>query len=248
MQHAFGTGLEHERNSRFDQLSQRMCPWSFFWASNLKFFFLAREFQISLSPPAQPKKFLGPPQKCPTEWEWWQLLQIHCQGGGMIIYKDEWTQRLVMKLRITHIIGDVSFSFFWLLFSQGPVLWQKMAETLWDCVRYDVDVKLQQSQDSHKFRLHVCGVCKASPINPKCFGSCNVLTLMGPLAFCFHQLSIWPPWTERSLCTLTWPIWRLRALDLDEKTWRFGRNVTLRYRHYILFFLTALRFRSFRSM
>ena len=97
--------------------------WSFFFSkgiSNLSF------------PPCSTKEIFGTPQKCPTEWEWWQLLQIHCQGGGMIIYKDEWTQRLVMKLRITHIIGDVSFSFFLVVVFAGTGF---MAKNGWNIMR-----------------------------------------------------------------------------------------------------------------
>lgn len=65
MQHAFGTGLEHERNSRFDQLSQRMCPWSFFWASNLKFFFFSKGISNLSFPPCSTKEIFGTPPKMP---------------------------------------------------------------------------------------------------------------------------------------------------------------------------------------
>lgn len=114
----------------------------------------------------------------------------------MIIYKDEWTQRLVMKARndSKHLLpkscsvknhtynrGMSLFRCFFVVFSQGPVLWQKKAEPLWDFVRYDVDVKLQQSQDSHKFRLNVCGVCLYSPSTRSVLG----------LAMSWHW---WTPW------------------------------------------------------
>lgn len=150
MQHAFGTGLEHERNSRFDQLSQRMCPWSFFGHQTWSFF-LVREFQISLSPPTTPpkkkcstKEILGTPKNAPqsdsggsfskfsakvVEWSFIKMNELKDLWWKLEMIRSIYSQKVV-QLRITHIIGGCLFSAVFLLFFRRDRFYGKKGWTI----------------------------------------------------------------------------------------------------------------------
>lgn len=138
MQHAFGTGLEHERNSRFDQLSQRMCPWSFFGHQTWSFFFSKGISNFSFPPPptTPPKKkcstkeILGTPKNAPqsdsggsfskfsakvVEWSFIKMNELKDLWWKLEMIRSIYSQKVV-QLRITHIIGGCLFSAVFLLF------------------------------------------------------------------------------------------------------------------------------------